>query len=91
MITPTVGRIVYYKASTLELQSPAIARCSVQPFRADVCHVNEDGTLVLRVIDHNGHSFAVGNVLLVQPEMPTPEEGPYAYWMPYQVLATPAV
>lgn len=76
MITPTVGRVVLYR--------PTLAETSFehgQPFRADVCYVNEDGTVNLAVNSETGRPFCRERVTLAQGREAMSGE---CYWMEYQ-------
>jgi hypothetical protein len=84
MPQPTVGRVVYYEPTDLELQSPVIARASDTPFRADVVHPNSDNTVNLLVSDHFGRTYTALSVPFNDSASGNPGE---AHWMPYQVAA----
>lgn len=89
MTAPTIGRVVYYRPSTLELQDPAITSLNPsEPFRADVCFVNPDGSVNLTVCDHNGRDFTATGIPFFEAQATI--DTPHAHWMPYQV-ATAAV
>lgn len=81
IIKPTVGRKIWYSPSTLFDDPPKIGE---QPFDATIVYVWDDKLVNLRVTDHNGNTFARGNVTLLQEgDAPNPEGG-HCYWMPYQ-------
>lgn len=80
-IAPTVGRVVLYRPSGSFLGMIM----SAQPMKADVVHVNDDGTVNLFVVDHHGQNYSMMNIRLVQPDEPKPEGGNFCHWMDYQV------
>ena len=76
MITPTLGRIVWFQPHNeagLNTQQSAI-----------IARVNDDGTLNLTVFAPDGYPYGIQNVPLLQDDDPTPVGGFYAEWMPYQ-------
>lgn len=83
VIKPTVGRVVLYFPRSEEF--PDVYRVPGRPeprFRADVCWVNDDGTVNLSGNDHGGGSFTRMYVTLRQEgEECQPGD---AEWMPYQ-------
>ncbi len=75
MITPTVGRILWYypKDSSSELA-------------AVICGVVSDRQVHLTVWNSNGHPMGANpDITLVQGNDPTPADRPYCTWMPYQL------
>jgi hypothetical protein len=97
MPTPTIGRVVYYRPSLLDLQNPAIVSLDLtQPFSAYIGFVNSDTAVNLQVIDHLGRPFSRDNVPFFDAQQPDTEAA-HAHWMPYQLQqqagqpATPAV
>src|SRR5260370_1332722 len=81
MITPTVGRVVYFRRG-----EGAKSRMNIlgdQPCRADVLFVHPDGKVNLHVIDHRGVGHLLEKVPLIQDE-PPPANGSYCEWMQYQ-------
>jgi hypothetical protein len=74
MITPTIGRVVWYHP----------AEPHDQPHPALVCHVWSDTCVNLAIFDANGNQYSMTSVLLVQDDNPVPSGGNYAEWMPYQ-------
>lgn len=91
MITPTVGRKVWYRPSQRDLDITGM--CCIdpeQPFDATVCCVrsaNEDGRtrISVSVRDHYARSHSVTSVILVQDGEEKPIDQPYCEWMPYQI------
>lgn len=84
MISPTVGRVVWYCPKG---QKPD------QPYLGLVAYVHSDKCVNLVVFDHNGaqygdacHGVPGGqlNVPLLQDDDVAPEEGNYCMWTPYQ-------
>ncbi len=81
MITPTVGRVVHYMPELTHTQR------SKAPFVALIAYVHSNIMVNLAVFDSEGRPFSRGviEVLLVQPENPTPQTGQaYCEWAPYQ-------
>jgi hypothetical protein len=74
MITPTVGRVVWYW--------PHVSARHSQPHAAIVAYVWGDNMVNLAVVDQNGTWYAATSVLLVQDD--TVPESAHAAWMPYQ-------
>jgi len=73
MITPTVGRIVWFYATSEAEETAAM-----------VVKVWSDCMVNLCCFDGNGCTGPRQSVTLVQPEDERPT-GPYCTWMPYQV------
>lgn len=76
-IAPTVGRVVWFWDHASDGDD--------HPMRADICFVNEDGTVNLSVNDHDGNAFPYRRCELHQGDA----EGcslprPFATWMPFQ-------
>lgn len=80
-IEPTIGRVVWFWPS----HGGQHTRHSEQPLKADVVHVNENGTVNLFVVDHTGISHREHNIELVQDGDTAPGNDHYCTWMPYQV------
>lgn len=74
MITPTIGRVVWYRPASHD---------GDQPLCALVTYVHSDTMVNLAVFDPNGNPFAATSVPLRQDDDPAPA-GSYAEWMPYQ-------
>ena len=84
-ITPTVGRIVWYRPKA----SDELARNGNEPLAAVICCVWSNTCINIAGFDANGQPFARTSVLLLQPgdELESTEGHPgngYAEWMPYQ-------
>lgn len=82
MIQPTVGRVVWYRASA----NDARPHEGDQPLAAQIVAVHSDTLVNLGVFDRVGVPFSRLDVVLVNDEM-TEEDRPldgYAEWMPYQ-------
>lgn len=82
MITPTIGRIVWYHKSKDQMHIDAYD--NDQPLAAIVAYVWSSGLVNLMVIDHNGRNHFVVSVELLQDGGIAPEGGRYCEWMPYQ-------
>jgi len=79
MISPTVGRVVWYHPGSSDPgPSP-----EGQPLAAIVSHVWSDTCINLAIFDANGVLYNRTSVLLVQDGAPVPSQQ-YAEWMPYQ-------
>jgi hypothetical protein len=76
MITPTVGRVVWYHAPS---STP-----DAQPQAAIIAFVHSDCLVNLHVIDANGVASGATSVVLVQEGDTAPAAGFYCEWMPYQ-------
>jgi len=72
MITPTVGRIVWFQDGVRPAQA------------AIITHVWSDVMVNLCVFDPNGIPFAKTSITLVQDYMTSPSGTPFCEWMPYQ-------
>jgi|SRR5579863_5750284 len=86
MITPTVGRIVWYRPDMQhrdELAQMVAGYGSDQPMAAQVCYVHSDRMVNLDVTDYEGHHHPRTSVVLVQEGDATPN-GQFCMWMPYQ-------
>lgn len=79
MITPTIGRKVYYSP----MQSDG-TKHGEQPFDATVVYVWNDRLVNLSVRDHNGNVFNKTSVDLLQDDDAPHPRGGHCYWMPYQ-------
>lgn len=83
MITPTVGRKVWYRPSDADKSAHGMATVGPQPLDATIIAVWNDACVNLSVIDANGRQHTRLSAILWQDgDMPT---GAYAEWMPYQV------
>lgn len=79
MISPTIGRVVWFQPS-----KPAEQPLRDQPYTALVTYVWSDTMVNLAVFDQNGSPFAATSVKLLQDEDASPENGHFAEWMPFQ-------
>jgi len=96
IITPTVGRKVWYRPSAFDMQGPDAMVCVTgQPLDATVIAVWGDRMVNLLVIDIMGKVIPQLSITLVQECDLTPMQGVqdkdgnptpggYAEWMPYQ-------
>lgn len=80
VITPTVGRIVWYWPRVNEGDP-----ISDQPFAAIVTYAFGDRMINLTVFDHAGNVETHTSVQLAQEDDPVPTQGGYAQWMPFQL------
>lgn len=71
MITPTVGRIVWFEDGARKTQA------------AIITYVLSDSLINVAVFDPNGIPFAKTSITLVQDQV-DPVPFPYCRWMPYQ-------
>jgi len=80
MITPTVGRIVWYRAKILEGSHP-----KESPEQAAIIvNVHDDRTVNLVIFGHNGEIVPKSHVPLVQDGDKLPSQFGYCEWMPFQ-------
>jgi len=77
MITPTVGRVVWYYDPNLSGQ------VRVGPLAAVIAFVHSDSLVNLMVIGTSGISMSRASVPLLQDGDPVPDSN-YCEWMPYQ-------
>lgn len=79
IITPTVGRVVWFYRKGASLTE--------QPLAAIVSHVWSDTCVNLAIFDANGNAMVnpPTSVLLVQEGAEIPSGGHFCKWMPYQV------
>jgi len=80
VITPTVGRIVWYWPLVNDGYDPVS-----QPFAAIVTFAFGDRMINLTAFDHAGNVETHTSVQLAQEGDPVPTHGGYAQWMPYQL------
>ena len=78
MITPTVGRVVWFYPSSGQ-DYPG----KPGPLAAHIAFVHSDRMVNLMVIDANGNPHPETRVPLVQPEDEQPG-GMFCQWMPFQ-------
>lgn len=84
MITPTVGRIVWYYPDK-NWKEDGMPRAAVVAAVAKVrINADEYYSLNLTICDTNGETFAMVGVRLIQEGDPTPMAGCFCEWMPYQ-------
>lgn len=74
MITPTVGRVVWFWPYTID---------EVQPLAATIAYVHSDTLVNLTVHDRSGETYGLTSVTLWHGEGDTPVN-PFCEWMPYQ-------
>lgn len=92
IITPTVGRKVWYRPSAhdvvgpvpMSVAGPADDPSKGQPLDATVIAVWGDRMVNLLVTDSVGRQFPVLSCPLLQEGDESPAAGRYAEWMPYQ-------
>lgn len=78
MITPTVGRVVWFYHSRNGDDELS------QPFAAIIAYVWSDRMINIGYFDHNGGARTATSVNLLQDDDEAPVSGMYARWMPYQ-------
>jgi len=83
MITPTVGRVVWYHPASNDFTPGFIHPVDGQPLAAIVARVVDDGCVNLTVFDAAGVPWSRQYVPLIQEGEDVPADG-YAEWMPYQ-------
>jgi hypothetical protein len=85
MITPTIGRIVWFRPNNESHKATMNIVDSIQPLKADIVYVWNDQMVNLFVVDHAGIGHSLGSIHLVQDGDPPMRDGiSYAEWMPYQ-------
>lgn len=85
VITPTVGRIVWYYPSEDDRINNKLGGDTKQPMAAQICYVWHDRMVNLSVTSHVGMVTPRANVLLLQGDAQYEPKQPYCTWMPYQV------
>lgn len=80
LITPTIGRVVWFYPEATPAGHP-----EDQPFAALVTYVHSDRCINVAAFDHNGDPLKYTSVRLLQQGDPKPASGSYAQWMPYQL------
>src|SRR6266481_1667828 len=84
MISPTVGRVVWYRPGPYDRSGSTMTiHEDGQPLAAIVAYVWSDALVNLTVSDHNGTPHSRTSVTLHQGEGECPSS-PYCEWMPYQ-------
>ena len=81
MITPTVGRVVWFHPGRGFAGCPAGEGI---PLAALIARVWSDTCINIGGFDANGMPFAATSVWLLQDGNDVPTEGHWAEWMPYQ-------
>jgi hypothetical protein len=79
MISPTIGRVVWFQPS-----KSADQPLRDQPYAALVTYVHGDRCINVGGFDANGNHFAACSVALLQDDDETLPHGYFAQWMPYQ-------
>lgn len=83
VITPTVGRIVWFWPGRV-IPAGLTWIDTSKPLAAIVTHVYHSRHVNLTVFDSGGLSWPMGSVPLLQDDDHAPSYGYYAEWMPYQ-------
>jgi hypothetical protein len=81
VITPTVGRIVWFTPSALQIAAGVSKQ--EQPLAAIVTYVWSDHMINIAFWDSHGMPYSATSVPLIQDDEPKPD-GFYCEWMPYQ-------
>ena len=89
MITPTVGRVVYFRPgngarSRMHIRPGNLTGGPEQPCRADIVYVWNDRNIAVNVDDHEGQRHYFSPVVLIQDGEKPPKGLSYCEWMPYQ-------
>lgn len=85
MITPTVGRKVWYRPNAYDKLGPGgMVASGDQPCDATVIAVHSNTLVNLAIFDHQGNLHKRLSVPLLQDDMKPPASHAYAEWMPYQ-------
>lgn len=82
MISPTIGRVVWYRPSLTDHATMKII--DDQPLSAMIAYVWSDHLVNLTVSDHGGATHARPSVALRQGDEHDPADAPFCEWMPYQ-------
>lgn len=98
VISPSVGRKVWYRPSKNDLVGPqpmsvsgSVEAGNAQPLDATVLAVWGDRCINVQVLDTQGKAFTKSSAPLLQPGEETPKDAEgrevfgYCEWMPYQV------
>lgn len=83
VILPTVGRHVHYHPDIADRHTMVVL--DGQPLFAVIVHVQNERSVNLAILDHQGFSHTRLATKLVQPDDAFIEGEPHATWMPYQV------
>jgi hypothetical protein len=86
-ISPTIGRMVYYYPSNLEVRFSKLPFVlhGEGPLSANIAHVFSDTMVSLSVIDSDGNQHARTSVSFIPDDtLPVPDGNAYATWMPFQ-------
>lgn len=81
MIKPTVGRVVLFRPAS---NQQTAGFTPTRECAALICYVHSDTMVNLAVFDGNGVQHPCTSVTLIQDGEAEPENGYFAYWMPYQ-------
>ena len=82
MIAPTIGRVVWYRPSTWDINEDHMQVYDPnQPLDAHIVFVHSETLVNLVVFDHRGRSHVRSSVQINMGGIPAP----YAEWMPYQI------
>lgn len=87
LITPTIGRRVWYSPGALDDigdATPMVQCDPEQPLDAGIVFVHHDRMVNLDVCDHVGNHHARTSVRLLQEDDIPGDDEPHACWMPYQ-------
>lgn len=81
MITPTIGRKVWYWPASNE----NVVRNGDQPMDATIVYVWHDRKVNVIVFDHAGNQLTRPNTMMLQGDEMYKPIGSYCVWMPYQI------
>jgi hypothetical protein len=84
MIKPTVGRIVLYHPSDIDLEPRSVVQNENEPLAAIVTCVWSDTCVNLTVFGADGVPHGRTSVPLIQDDAPVPPNGYCCEWTPYQ-------
>lgn len=79
MITPTVGRVVWYYEHGAVDGEPKTRPCA-----AIIAYVHFDTMINIAYFDHNGYAKCAQSVQLLQDDDRMSNHNPFCCWMPYQ-------
>lgn len=84
MITPTIGRKLWYWPTAQEREGFGMSKDDTQPMDASICFVHSDRRVSITFNDHRGRHFFRPDVLLLQGDETFVPVTSYVAWTPHQ-------
>jgi hypothetical protein len=87
MIKPAVGRIVWFRPSSDDLDDDIfgiVYNDKKQPSCAQICYVHNDRMVNISFVDQEGDTYSAQNVRLMHGDEAFNPGGSYCEWMPFQ-------